>query len=336
VTVDGDARSFVIAADSGGTHTRVACFGLDGGLLAEADGPGGARFHNADAAANTAETTARCLAASGLDARDALQLVAGLSNISRPGSNQGDGDNSWASAFFAVPGLDCPREIVNDAVTAHRGALLGEPGIVAIAGTGSMILAIDDEGVEVESGQFEHYAGAARHLVFEAMQLILTGAAAEDDRPLVSTVLEFWGAADIAGLRAAVLALGAEDPRLVRHRYGRLAPAITAAADTSPLADQAIRSLAGKTARGIRLLAPLIERDRVPVALYGSLAETTAFRSRVADALAEAPGTNATLVPTELDAVRGAALIAYRRLGVEVTAAVIERLRASSVAQPSG
>jgi glucosamine kinase len=133
-----------------------------------------------------------------------------------------------------------------------------------------------------------------------------------------------------------VLALGAEDPRLVRHRYGRLAPAITAAADTSPLADQAIRSLAGKTARGIRLLAPLIERDRVPVALYGSLAETTAFRSRVADALAEAPGTNATLVPTELDAVRGAALIAYRRLGVEVTAAVIERLRASSVAQPSG
>jgi len=330
VTVDGDARPFVIAADSGGTHTRVACFGLDGELLAEATGPGGARFHNADAAQNTAEATARCLAAGGLDARNAVHLAAGLSNISRRGSNQGDGDNSWAVDYFVLPGLDCPRTIVNDAVTAHRGALLSRPGVVVIAGTGSMILAIDEGDTEVESGQFEHYAGAARHLVFEAMQLILTGAGTDADAELVAAVLDFWGAEDIDGLRAAVLALGTEDPKTVRHRYGRLAPAVTAAADTSPLADRAIRDLAGKTARGIRLLSPLIAGAQVPVALCGSLAETAAFRSRLADALAEAPATAAVLVPTALDAVRGAALVAYRQLGIEVEPSMIERLRATS------
>ncbi|MCL2516119.1 MAG: hypothetical protein FWF16_09240, partial [Microbacteriaceae bacterium] len=168
-----------------------------------------------------------------------------------------------------------------------------------------------------ESGQFEHYAGAARHLVFEAMQLILTGAAGEEDAAFVGSVLAFWGADDVPGLRRAVLALGVDDPMEVRHRYGRLAPAVTAAADTSPLADAAVRELARKTARGIRLLAPLIAAPSAPVALYGSLAETPAFRSRVADALADAPAAGARLVPTALDAVRGAALVAYRSLGLD-------------------
>lgn len=325
-------QPFVIAADAGGTHTRVACFGLDGMLLAAASGRGGARFHNADAAENTAETTLRCLRSGNLDPRDAVHLTAGLSNISRPGSNQGDGDNEWAAEFFSVPGLDCPRTIVNDAVTAHRGALLGEPGIVVIAGTGSMILAIDEDGTEVESGQFEHYAGGARHLVFEAMQLMLTGSAGDADAELVATLLDYWGASDITGLRAVILALGAEDPREVRRRYGRLAPAITAAADTSPLADRAIRDLAGRTARGIRLLAPLIGDERVPTALCGALATTPAFATRLTDALAEAPATTAVVVPAALDAVRGAALVSYQQLGIDVTDPVLARLGARPVA----
>jgi len=88
-------------------------------------------------------------------------VVAGLAMVGRVGSNQGDGDNTWARDFFQVPGLACERLILNDAVVALRGALVGGPGIIVVAGSGSMILAIDDEGFEVESGQFEHYAGAA-------------------------------------------------------------------------------------------------------------------------------------------------------------------------------
>lgn len=319
--------AFVIAADSGGTHTRVACYGLDGALLGYAVGRGGSPYHNADAAADVSDATIRAVRGAGLDAANAVGLVAGLAMISRPGSNQGNGDNSWADDYFAIPGLCCDRALVNDAVVAHRGALLGEPGIIVIAGTGSMILAITAEGTEVESGQFEHYAGAARHLAFEAVQLALIGAAAPEDAEFVASVLAHWGVDDLAALRRALIANASADPIEVRRRYGLLAPSVSAAADESPLADRALRDLAAKTARGVELLVPLLGTARAAVATTGALAETAAFRSRLTDALRTGPAPHTCLVPPALDAVSGAALIAYERAGVTVTDALVARLR---------
>lgn len=317
---------FVIAADAGGTHTRVACFGLDGALPGSATGRGGSPHHNAQAAGNVAETAIRALRDGGLDAADAIGLAAGLTNISIPGSSQGDGNNDRADGFFVIPSLGCDRVIVNDAVVAHRGALLGQPGVMVVAGTGSMILAITGDGTQVESGQFAHYAGAARHVVFEAMQLILVGAAGPADAGFVASVLDYWEAADVPGLRRAMLSLAGCDPMQVRRRYGLLAPAVTAAADTSPLADRALRDLARKTARGVRLLAPLVVQERVPAATAGALATTPAFTSRLCDALREEPHTPTALVPAVLDPLRGAAVIACQRAGIDISPDLIGRL----------
>jgi glucosamine kinase len=327
VTEDGRGEPFVIAVDAGGTHTRVACYGLDGTRKGAASGRGGSPFHNTDASENVSETIARAILDGELDARDAVGLVAGLANISRSGSNQGDGNNDWAQSFFVVPSLGCEPVVVNDAVVAHRGALLGRHGVMVVAGTGSMILAITEDGTEVESGQFEHYAGAARHLVFEAMQQILIGEAGPEDAELVLSVLDYWNVADIGALRSAVLRLAETDRLEVRRRYGRLAPTITSAAETSPLADRALRDLTEKTARGIRLLAPLVAADRVPVAVSGALATTPAFTSRLSDALGELRGPRAALVPPALDPLGGAALIALQGAGVEITDDLIDRLR---------
>jgi glucosamine kinase len=327
MTSTGDAPGFVIAVDAGGTHTRVACFGLDGSLLAATTGGGGSPFHNADSAQNVTDTIRRCLRAGGLDPRDALALVAGLAAISRAGSNQGDGDNGWAHEYFAIPSLSGARVILNDAVVAHRGALLGEPGVIVVAGTGSMILAITDDGTEVESGQFEHYAGAARHLVYEAMQQILAGLDGPDDREFVTSVLDYWRVATVDDLRTAILSLADVDRMRVRRRYGGLAPAVTAAADTSPLADRALRDLAAKTARGIQLLAPLIHSGPVPVATAGALATTDAYITRLSVALGEHPANRAIIVPTALDPMRGAALIGLQTAGVGIDNDLIDRLR---------
>ncbi len=297
-------------------------------MLGFATGKGGSPYHQADAAANVADTTERALRSGGLDAGNAVGLVAGLAMVSRAGSNQGDGDNTWAQDFFQVPGLGCERLILNDAVVAHRGALVGGPGIIVVAGTGSMILAIDDEGFEVESGQFEHYAGAARHLVYEAVQLILTGAAVLEDRGLVDAVLEHWDARDVSQLRRNLLALGNVDRMQVRHLYGDLAPIVTEAAGISPLADRALRDLARRTARGVLLLAPLIGDDAVQVATTGGLAATSAFTDRFAEALSEG-SKSVRLVPARLDALRGAATIALRGAGAPVDDRLVGRLRDS-------
>ncbi|TDE88827.1 hypothetical protein EXU48_22355 [Occultella glacieicola] len=323
--------AFVIAVDAGGTHTRVGCFGPDGAVLSTAVGPGGSPLHNDDAAANVSRALTAALGSAGLEPRDTLALAVGTSGISRAGSNQGDGVNDWAGEYYDLPGLTCPRIIVNDAVIAHRGALAGGPGIVVVAGTGSMILAITEDGTEIESGQFEHYAGGARHLVHDVMHRLLSETdPLEADPlaadPLVQQVLEYWRAADVSDLRRIVLELGNVDRNVRKRRYGDLAPTVTAAADESALADAALRSLASKTADGVAVLAPSIGTRPVPVAVSGSLAGDPAFVSRLGDALSAARGVPTRLVASVMDPLGGAALIAYELAGIDASRQLGERL----------
>ncbi len=318
---------FVIAVDAGGTHTRVRCYGSDGALLSAATGAGGSPSHNHDAAENVADTVDRALVEGDLDPGDAIGFGAGLAGIGRAGSNQGGRTSAWAEEHFALPSLRCPRRFVNDAVVAHRGALLGEPGVIVVAGTGSMILAITADGEEIESGQFQHYAGGARHLVFDLMHQILIGTTSTDDAPLVAQVLEHWGVDDLPALRRVILDLAELDHNDVKRRYGAVAPLITAAAETSPLADQAIRGLTDKTAHGVLVLAALVGTEPVPVAVTGALASDPAFTDRLGVSLCVPGAVYSKLVPPVLDSVGGAALLAYEVGGLTPGPDVIDRLR---------
>ncbi len=127
----------------------------------------------------------------GLAVEDAVALTAGVAGY------QIDAANGWIGTLFDGATLTCPRQVGNDAVIAHRGALAGAPGVIVVAGTGSMIAAI------------------------------------------------------------------------------------TAAVDSSPLADAAVTRVAEKTAVGVRLLAPLVSGSVVPVALAGALATSAEFAVRI-------------------------------------------------------
>lgn len=318
---------FVIAIDAGGTHTRVGCFGLDGSRLSVANGPGGSPNHNHDAAENVRTTLDAALRNGALDAAEAVGLVAGIAAFVN------GRDNPWAESFIDLPGLRCPIKIVNDAVIAHAGALAREPGVIIIAGTGSMIAAITESGEMIESGVFQHYAGGARHLVHDLMHRLLTGQVVEADAPLVGEILKRWGAADLDHLRRLVLDLRGQDRNAVKVRYGDLAPMITATADTAPLADAALRTLTTKTAVGVQLLAPLITGSPVPVALAGSLATAPAFLQRLDEDLARVAGSNdraaaaTEIATTILDPVGGAALLALDIAGVPSRDDIVTRLQ---------
>jgi glucosamine kinase len=318
------AVPYVIAVDAGGTYTRVGCFGRDGSVLSMRTGGGGSPSHNDDAPQNVRAAVVDALEAANLRAEDAVALAAGMAAISRHRSND------WADAYFDLPGLTCPRTIVNDAVIAHRGALIGEPGVIVVAGTGSMILGITENGDEVESGRFEHYAGGARHLVFDLMNRILVGAATADDLEFVDEVLAYWQAPDFTQLRRILLDLDRLDRNDIKRLYGNLAPSVTAAADRSPIADAAVRELAAKTATGVQLLAALIDRDPVPVALAGGLATDTAFLTRLGEALAANATVPAKIVTPALEPVGGAALLALQLAEGAVGADVIDRLAVSA------
>jgi len=318
----------VVAVDAGGTHTRAACFGLDGTPLGRADGPAGAWHHHDDAAANLRSTVLRALAAAGVAAEGVRALVAGVAGISSRGSDDGaGGDRSreWAARHLAVPELACPQVFVNDAVTAHRGALLGRPGVIVVGGTGSMVMALTAAGGEVESGQLGHYAGAARHLVLDVVHRVLAGRAVPADDAFVAGLLEALGADGVHALRWLALDLERrEGQHALTRRFGPVAPLVTAAAGTSPLAGAALGALAERTATGVLLLAPLVGAEPVEVTTTGSLATDPAFAARLSAAL-EGSAHRVELVPAATDAVRGAALMAFELLGA-VDDALRERL----------
>lgn len=52
-----------------------------------------------------------------------------------------------------------PYKIYSDTINAHRGALLGKPGINIIAGTGSIAFGIDDNGKSNRCGGWNHLFG---------------------------------------------------------------------------------------------------------------------------------------------------------------------------------
>src|SRR5947209_7294298 len=186
----------VIGLDGGGTHTRVLAAELTGRIVGRADGEGSNPQHDHRAEANGRAAIEAVLDAARCRPEQVVSLVAGLAGLDDPE------DHAWAERLTAVPGLECPRVHVNDAVIAHAGALQSRPGIIAVCGTGSIVFGVTPEGRQIRNYDFSHYAPtAARHLAYEAVFRIIAGEAGPADRDFVRQVLTFWEAADLAALR---------------------------------------------------------------------------------------------------------------------------------------
>lgn len=313
---------YVMGVDSGGSHTRVICVALDGRVLGYAQAAGGSPTHNLRAKHHVRSAIQDARSQAGVRSRRAVGLVAGMAGFER------DSDLGWSMEYLDAPGLDCPRYIVNDAVVAHAGAFAGRSGIIVIAGTGSTILGIAEDGERVRNDRYFHYAGGARHLSFDAMARILTDEDTDEDAALVQDVFGFWGVSDKQGLRKVAREHESADRNDVKHAYGRMAKLITAAADSSPLASAACSQLARSTCTGIRLLAAHFESPSVPVALQGGLARSGALGRRVAAELATTRGKRLEVVEPVLGPAAGAALLALQRAGADADEVVVGRLAA--------
>ena len=313
--------SYVIGVDAGGTGTRAACVALDGRLLGRALGSGGSPTHNDDARDQVARTVAAAITDGALAPADAVGLCAGMAGLNQPS------DQEWARTFFALPDLDCPLDLVNDAVIAHTGAFAGSPGVIVVAGTGSMIMAITATGEQIDSGRYHHYAGGARHLTYDLMARVLTGRSGTKDSAFVAAVLRAWDTTDLIQLRRRVLEVERDPRNVTKRRYGDLAPLVTAHAETAPVAAASVDWLTGATAVGVRLVAPHIDRARVDVAVVGSLADAPAFRNSLERALTQWDSPRCVLVDRRLGPLGGAVLTAIRNHSGRVHSTTIDQLR---------
>ncbi len=252
----------VLGIDAGGTKTVCQIADDEGGLLGEARGPG-ANLQNAgelqvekvlhqviQAATSQADTwpTTACIGMAGVDRPEDAAIVRGI--LSR-----------------LVP--RCPVVVVNDALIALEAGAPGAPGVVIIAGTGSIAYGRNAQGHAARAGGWGYVLGDEGSGYWLGRQALRAVLRASDGRgpqtPLTTRVLAHYKVA--------------RPQDLVREiYYGRFKPS-TVAAIASLVEDAAndgdawsaalIDTGAQELSRAARAVCDRLDLPEGPVVLAG-------------------------------------------------------------------
>ncbi|MGE3439353.1 MAG: N-acetylglucosamine kinase [Blastocatellales bacterium] len=138
----------ILAIDGGGSRTRCRAITRESRTLGA--GEGGASNHLLVAPeivkTSLEEAINAALDQAQLRRTDVVCVSAGLAGVDYDGSGAVEMEELFRELGFA-------NAVINaDMVIAHAGALGGEPGVLALAGTGSAILGIDASGRRIKIG----------------------------------------------------------------------------------------------------------------------------------------------------------------------------------------
>ena len=191
------SRGLFIGIDGGGTHSSAVAVWPDGRVAATASG-GGMNFHNdgVETVRGRIEEVVRTLCERA--GAPAEKICAGLSALDGPA------DAGTQALFASDAWPDGALDLQSDAYIALAGCTMGGPGMIAICGTGSMLMILDREGhlrVSGGWGTLLEDAGSGFTLAREA--LLAVAAEADGTGPatgLTDRALAYFGAEKPRGL----------------------------------------------------------------------------------------------------------------------------------------
>lgn len=305
-------RRIVIGMDGGGTTTRAVAVDLTGRTLAWTQAGSASPGKTPHARENVRQAIQEVAAQAGRTLSEVAALVAGIAELDEPE------DEVWAAEFTTLPGLTCPRIHVNDAVVAHAGALESRPGIIAIAGTGSIVYGVTETGRQIRNYDFHHAPSAqARSLSYDAVHALLADEAGAADAELVGAILDFWRIGSLGELREMGTRGFIADRFERGRRFGEMAPLVTAAAGQgSPLACRVCDQVAAALGTSIRLVGGCFALDSIPIALIGGVIRSPYMQGAIARALGEIRGRQYDIMEPALSGEAGASRMALRHLGI--------------------
>lgn len=319
-----NSNQIVIGIDGGGTHTRVMVSDLDGNVLSYTVRGSASIYKDEQAAQNVHEAITEALQMADRTCEQVQALAAGIAGYDDPS------DLEWITPLTELPGLTCPKWHVNDAVSAHSGALMTQPGIVVIAGTGSIIVGITEDGQYIRNYDFHHYAAsAARFISYEAVYETLAGHTNETDSKLIRHMLEHWKVSSIKEFASAAKRGFTEDRRERDKQFGDFAPFLTEAAEHgSSVALRVCNRAIDQMKVGIELIASSFISDEVAVTFIGSVINSPYFYQALSGQLTAA-GSNKrfAVVEPQFAPVTGSVLLALKNLNIPVDEAIINNLR---------
>ncbi|HEY8530717.1 MAG TPA: BadF/BadG/BcrA/BcrD ATPase family protein, partial [Limnochorda sp.] len=222
--------------------------------------------------------------------------------------------------------------VVHDGVAALLAGTLGEPGVLLLAGTGSLALALGPDGREIRAGGWGYLLGDEGSGYWIGREAIRAALRAEDGRgPATSLTRRLCRAAGVE--RVSDLVGPVHRGEWSRARIAGLAKDVLEAAVQG---DEVARAIIDSAARELALLVRavldraefLASLDPVPTVTAGGLFRMgEAWLARVERALArEAP--RARLAGRVEEPVVGAAYLALKTFHNRVPEPALERLRA--------
>ncbi|MFC7530268.1 N-acetylglucosamine kinase [Actinoplanes sp. GCM10030250] len=133
----------VVGVDAGGTTSRAVVATLAGAVVGRGRaGPGNLFAAGPSAAASIADALRQAL--SGVDPR---AVAGGVLGLAGSGVCADPAITAALGAAWESAGLNCPRTVVGDAITAFAGGTSAPSGAVVIAGTGAVAARIENHSI---------------------------------------------------------------------------------------------------------------------------------------------------------------------------------------------
>ena len=313
-------QKVLIGIDGGGTHSTAVAAYLDGRIAAVVGG-GGANFHNIGVEAvrrHLEEMVGTLCSRCGCEAEE---ICVGMSALDAPA------DAATLALFTGGMFRQEQLDLQSDAYIALQGFTLGQPGVIVIAGTGSMLLMQDARGCQHTAGGWGYLlgdAGSGYTLAREGLLAVIDHAEGlGPETPLLADALAFFGVDAPRGLIDRIYAPQTTPDKLAgfaRHVLSR-------AGSGDPVAAGILERNMTRLARSA---AQLITRapEAAQVGLYGGIfAHSEQARSLFADAL-KGMSPDAQACQPEYPPELGALIHLFRKRGM-LDAGVLERMKST-------
>jgi len=228
------------------------------------------------------------------------------------------GISGYDEGEAAEPALQTQADgvrFVHDAVIAHAGALDGEPGIVVLAGTGSVAYGTSASGAAVRAGGWGYLFGDAGSAFWIGRYAIHLAMHDEDlDLGDSRWRRRILGALGLPTLRAVQHAFAHGE--LTRARIAALAPVALAEGDGHPYAQLICGDAAERLVQLVQIVGLRLGSDAPLVSYAGGLFANEAVKAGwEAGVRREIP--TARVVAPRYDPVLGALRLAYQLAGLQ-------------------
>ena len=314
----------LLVMDAGGTHTRALVVTRDGVRLGGAEsGPANTFLVGERIAARNLRLAAReALASANLSKQTVAAAVIGDASVDCDGLGRGPSEEALR--------LELPQtrvRAVADALIALDGALGGQPGVVIVSGTGSVLLGRKRNGGFVKAGGWGPLMGDEGSAPWIAQQALkATVQAADGTAPptaLTRVVMKYFHVRSFRLIVDPIYQQG-----LSSRQLGGLAPLV---AETAKQGDRAARAIFRQAGEALaRQAAAVVRRMKLPkatISYQGSvfLAGSTLLTPLRKSLRTLAP--QATLVHPLLPPIGGAFLLALRLAGYKLYGKEVENFR---------